>query len=137
MRQGLTSVLYRIGISTVTVVTETWVGRSSALGPAQAPTQNTPRALSPGVKRPRDQDIQSLEPSSSQVKEVFKNTYTFPLAARNFRNTGCVIVRVLLNHMSRPSVYRILGSILNLGPSCLSVYMVFSCLLFYFSARIP
>jgi len=50
MRQGLASVLYGIGNSTVTAVTKTWVGRRSALGPTQAPTQKTPRALSPGVK---------------------------------------------------------------------------------------
>ena len=73
MRQGLASVLYRNGISTVTAVTKTWFGRRSALGPAQAPTQYKPRALSPGVKRPRGQDIQSVEPSSLQVKKAFMN----------------------------------------------------------------
>jgi len=47
-------------MSTVSPVTKTWVGRRSALGPAQAPTQHMPRAISAGVKRPRDQDIQSV-----------------------------------------------------------------------------
>ena len=47
------------------------------------------------------------------------------MATINFYITGCVTVRVLFNHMSQPSVYRILGSILDLGPSCLSVYVAF------------
>jgi hypothetical protein len=49
-----------------------------ALGPTQPPIKLTPRALSPGVKRPVREAYPSL-PSSADVKNVWNYTSTPPI----------------------------------------------------------
>jgi hypothetical protein len=90
MRQCLAPVLCRIGISTASTVTRTWVGRRS-----RPCTSSYPKPAEGSFSRvnwPRSQDIQpSLLPSSLKVKKAYNNSCTFPLVTKIFCINGCVI----------------------------------------------